>query len=102
MKCVNLATGSARDATSDGSGNYSLPFLPAGGYEVTITAQGYKTRKVERVTLQVSQTLRQDFTMDVGAVRETVKITATGVEVQTGNSTVSTGSYSAKIVEIAR
>src|SRR5262245_43102850 len=40
IKCVNLATGAARDATSDGSGNYSLPFLPAGDYEVTITAQG--------------------------------------------------------------
>ena len=40
IKCVNLATGAARDATSDDSGNYSLPFLPAGDYEVTITAQG--------------------------------------------------------------
>jgi hypothetical protein len=100
IKCVNLATGAARDATSDVSGNYSLPFLPAGDYEVTITAQGYKTRKVERLTLQVSQTLRQDFTMDVGAVSETVNITATGVQLQTENSTVGTVIDSAKIVEL--
>src|SRR5215468_11022869 len=100
IKAVNLATGAARDATSDDSGNYSLPFLPAGDYEVTITAQGYKTRKVERLTLQVSQTLRQDLTMDVGAVTETVNITATGVQLQTENSTVGTVIDSAKIVEL--
>jgi outer membrane receptor protein involved in Fe transport len=100
IKCVNLATSAARDATSDGSGNYSLPFLPAGDYEVTITAQGYKTRKVERLTLQVSQTLRQDFTMDVGAVSETVNVTAAGVQLQTENSTVGTVIDSAKIVEL--
>ena len=100
IKAVNLATGAARDATSDDSGNYSLPFLPAGDYEVTITAQGYKTRKVERLTLQVSQTLRQDFTMEVGAVTETVNITATGVQLQTENSTVGTVIDSAKIVEL--
>jgi carboxypeptidase family protein len=100
IKCVNLATGAARDATSDDSGNYSLPYLPSGDYEVTITAQGYKTRKVERLTLQVSQTLRQDFTMDVGAVSETVNITSTGVQLQTENSTVGTVIDSAKIVEL--
>src|SRR5215813_5025173 len=100
IKAVNLATGAARDATGDDSGNYSLPFLPAGDYEVTITAQGYKTRKVERLTLQVSQTLRQDFTMEVGAVTETVNITATGVQLQTENSSVGTVIDGGKIVEL--
>jgi hypothetical protein len=100
IKSVNLATGATREAVSDDSGNYSLPFLPAGDYELTISAQGYKTRKVERLTLQVSQTLRQDFTMEVGAVTETVNITTTGVQLQTENSTVGTVIDSAKIVEL--
>ncbi len=100
VKVVNLATGAARTATTDESGNFSLPFLPAGEYEVTISAQGYKTKKIDRLTLQVSQTLRQDFAMEVGAVSETVNIMATGVQLQTENSTVGTVIDSAKIVEL--
>src|SRR5262245_26925336 len=100
IKVTNLATGSGREAVSDGSGNYSFSFLPAGDYELTITAAGYKTKKVERLTLQVSQTLRQDFAMEIGAVNETVNITAVGVQLQTENSTVGTVIDSAKIVEL--
>ncbi len=100
IKAANLATGAAREVTTDESGNYSLPFLPAGDYELTITANGYKTKKVDRITLQIQQTLRQDFEMDVGAVSETINVTATGVQLQTENSTVGTVIDSAKIVEL--
>ncbi len=100
IKVTNLATGSAREAVSDGAGNYSFSFLPAGNYELTITAAGYKTKKIDRLTLQVSQTLRQDFAMEIGAVSETVNITAVGVQLQTENSTVGTVIDSAKIVEL--
>src|SRR5262245_44933068 len=40
IKVTNLATGSGREAASDGAGNYSFSFLPAGDYELTITAAG--------------------------------------------------------------
>src|SRR5262245_54850164 len=100
VKVVNLSTGAAREVITDDSGDYSFAFLPAGNYEVTISAVGYKTKKIDRLTLQVSQTLRQDFTMDVGAVSETVSVTAIGVQLQTENSTVGTVIDSAKIVEL--
>ncbi|MGE0884920.1 MAG: carboxypeptidase regulatory-like domain-containing protein [Blastocatellales bacterium] len=100
VRVANLATGTARESVTDSSGNYSFPFLAAGDYEVTITAQGYKTKKIDRLTLQVSQTLRQDFAMEIGAVSETVSITATDLQLQTENSTVGTVIDSAKIVEL--
>src|SRR5262245_44478894 len=46
IKVNNLATGASREAVSDESGNYSFPFLVAGNYEITITARGYKTKKI--------------------------------------------------------
>lgn len=100
IKVVNLATGSARAAVSDGNGNYSFTFLPAGEYELTISAPGYKTRRIVRLTLQVSQTLRQDLTMEIGEVSEMVNITAASVQLQTENSTVGTVIDSEKIVEL--
>lgn len=100
VKVTNLSTGAVRDAMTDSSGNYAFSFLPAGDYDVTITAQGYKTKKIDRLTLQVSQTLRQDFAMEVGQVSETVNVTTTGVQLQTENSTVGTVIDAAKIVEL--
>lgn len=100
IKITNVATGAARDAVSDDAGNYAFSFVPAGEYELSVTAQGYKTKKIDRLTLQVSQTLRQDFAMEVGAVSETVNVTATGVQLQTENSTVGTVIDSTKIVEL--
>lgn len=100
IKAANLANGTTREAVTDESGNYALSFLPAGDYEITVTANGYKAKKIERLTLQVSQTLRQDFAMEIGSVTETVSITASGVQLQTENSTVGTVIDSTKIVEL--
>src|SRR5215510_13488318 len=47
IKVINLATGASREVISDESGNYSFSFLVAGNYEVTITARGYKTKKLD-------------------------------------------------------
>src|SRR5262245_28921003 len=52
IKVTNLATGSAREAVSDGTGNYSFSFLPAGDYELNITAAEYKTKEGGRTTVQ--------------------------------------------------
>ena len=100
VKVINLATGTTREVTTDGSGNFSFPVLIAGDYEVTIALPGYKTKKIERLTLQVSQTLRQDIQMEVGAVTDTVNITSTSLQLQTENSTVGTVIDAAKIVEL--
>ena len=100
IKVANLATGAVREAVSDSTGAYAFSFLPAGNYSVAVSVAGYKTRKIDTLTLQVSQTLRQDFAMEIGAVTETVNITATGVQLQTENSTVGTVIDAAKIVEL--
>ena len=100
VKVVNLATGTTREVATDGAGTFSFPVLVAGDYEVTISLQGYKTKKIDRLTLQVSQTLRQDIQMEVGAVTDTVNVTSNSLQLQTENSTVGTVIDAAKIVEL--
>src|SRR5690242_15374878 len=39
------------EAVTNGSGEFSLPALPAGKYTVTVTLQGFKTAVVSDVTL---------------------------------------------------
>ena len=76
VRATNLATNITREAESDQTGSYSMPFLPAGDYSVTATQKGFQTSRVERVTLQVQQTARVDFILKVGEVTETVNVEA--------------------------
>jgi hypothetical protein len=79
-----------RQTTSDASGNYSIPFLPAGEYSISATLKGFQAQKVDRITLQVQQTARVDFKLQVGNANESVEVVASGVALQTENSSVGT------------
>src|SRR5436190_8546585 len=61
VKATNLATNSTRDTKTDESGSFTLPFLPAGEYNVTATAPGFQAQKTDRLTLSVQQTARLDM-----------------------------------------
>src|SRR5260370_28923900 len=62
---VNKATNAMRTATSNGVGLFDVPALPPGTYSVKSELDGFKsaTRDVE---LQVQQTVRVNFTLEVG------------------------------------
>ena len=100
VRITNLATNTVRETKTDTSGAYSVPFLPAGEYTVTATLKGFQSARVERVTLQVQQTARVDFTLKVGEVTETVNVEASVALLQTETSTVGTVIDSSKIVDL--
>ena len=100
VRATNLATNASRESISDASGSYSIPFLVAGDYTVTTTLTGFQAQKVDRVTLQVGQTARLDFKMQVGSVSESVEVNASAAALQTENATVGTVIDSAKILEL--
>jgi hypothetical protein len=67
-------TGVARDATTDSNGEFVLSALPSGPYTVSIELSGFKTMKSQGMQLGAGQTVRQSFTLEVGAVAETVTV----------------------------
>ncbi len=60
------------DDTTDASGNYFIPALPAGNYDVTAEAAGYHDQTVEDVVIAAGDTTVQDFqlTVDTALLRE--------------------------------
>src|SRR5438132_6602727 len=100
VAATNLATNARREATTDQAGNYSIPSLPAGEYRVTATHEGFQAQRVDRVTLQVEQSARVDFTLKVGNVTETIDVNASAVVLQTENASVGTVIDAAKIVDL--
>jgi len=88
VTAVQIGTNVTRTITTNQDGNYSLADLPIGGFRVSVTKQGFKETVVESVVVNVSSVTRQDFTLAVGAVGETVTIQADVLQVETQTGAV--------------
>jgi hypothetical protein len=71
----NVGTGLERTTDTSADGSYSLPELPIGTYNVTVTQSGFQTSVTTGVTVDVATERRVDASMKTGEV-------ATKVEVQ--------------------
>ncbi len=74
---------------TNATGLYVSPPLPPGMYRLTVQQAGFATA-VKEVSLHLSERLAVDFTLQVGAVAETVTVEAVGETLQTENTTLST------------
>jgi len=76
VKATNIETNAVTTTTSNGAGLYTLPFLPVGKYQISISANGLKTALRDGVELRVGDRIQLDFSLEVGNVTETVNVTA--------------------------
>ena len=73
----------ARTVTTDAQGNYEMPALKSGTYQVTATLTGFKTSVVDDVLLQSNQIKRVDITLEVGEVATQITVSAASAAIQT-------------------
>ena len=73
----------ARTVTTDAQGNYEMPALKSGTYQVTATLTGFKTSVVDDVLLQSNQITRVDITLEVGEVATQITVSAASAAIQT-------------------
>lgn len=75
IQARNVETGVVYEGATSTTGNYSIPQLPVGPYDVSVGMQGFK--KYSRTGLQVGteQTLRVDIALEVGSASESVTVT---------------------------
>lgn len=58
------------------TGNYTLPSLPVGVYDLTVSLEGFSRRVQQGIQTQVAQTERIDLALQVGSSTETVQVIA--------------------------
>lgn len=75
-------TNTVRTGVTNETGQYYVPSLPAGSYEISIELQGFSTSR-RALTLRVGQEASADFTMAIGAMSETVQVTGAAALVET-------------------
>jgi outer membrane receptor protein involved in Fe transport len=76
MTLTNLETAEKRDITTDNSGNYTFVNIVPGRYRLEGEKAGFKKFVREPIIVQIESGLRVDVAMEVGAVNQTVEVTA--------------------------
>ncbi len=90
VTATNAATGIAFATITTGSGDYTIPTLPVGVYQVRIERQGFKSAVRADVTITAGSTATVNAQLEVGAVTESVQVAASLDLVQTSTAKVST------------
>src|SRR5437773_6586381 len=70
-----------RTAVTSTNGDYIVPFLPAGDYEVSFELQGFQTVKRTNVSVKMAETLTLDITLPVAAIAESITVTGQAAEI---------------------
>ncbi len=88
-------------AESNGDGLYVTPTVIPGSYTLSATKPGFETEVFGPVTLEVNQTVRVDFALNIGAASESVQVEASGTQLlSTESAEVSQVIVSKQVSEI--
>lgn len=71
---TNIDEGVSRTFTSDSAGDYRIPDFKPGHYKIEVSKDGFRTEVIENITLTARQELREDLTLQVGAVGQQVVV----------------------------
>ncbi len=85
----SLESGLTRTAETDANGNYNIPSLPVGQYELDAEKAGFKKQVRRGITLVVAQQAVVNLTLEVGNVEQQVTVTAEAPIVNTTLSSTS-------------
>ena len=83
ITATNRATGEKRTADSGSAGTYLIPFLPPGTYSVEASIKGFKHVNYPDVRVVITETVKLDIRLAVGAVEEVVTVESRAAQLQT-------------------
>ena len=89
VTATEVNRGTSREAVSNDAGNYTISSMEPGLYTVKIERTGFKTTIQQNVEVAINTTVRADAKLEVGAVTESVQVTANPVELKTDRGDLS-------------
>jgi Carboxypeptidase regulatory-like domain len=96
----NTGTGASHTVTTNVQGAYRIDLLPAGDYEVEVSASGFKKSKQTGISLEVNRAARVDASLSIGSVNEEVTVAADAPLVNTSNAQVGRTTGNSEIVNL--
>jgi len=83
---TNTATGIGTQTKTAESGDYDVPQLRVGVYNVSASATGFSVAVAQNITVSVGGRQRIDLTLKVGAAADSVEVSDVALQVETENS----------------
>ena len=97
---TNTATNVARETETNESGNYTVPFLSPGVYDLLAETDGFKAARQEDWTLQVGDVARVGFTLEIGVVTEVIEVEAAAQMLQASSTALGAVIEQRRIVDL--
>jgi len=85
IRLIKQPNGNPVSAETDENGNYEFRDIPAGNYQASIDAVGFKKFE-QAVVLKEGEANTRDFSLEVATVAETVQVTGTATIISTESS----------------
>ncbi|MBK7931053.1 MAG: TonB-dependent receptor [Bryobacterales bacterium] len=96
----NVGTSVSTETLTTGTGDFALPLLDIGEYEVTVEMSGFKSETKKGVRLQINEKVRVDFTLQVGAQSERITVSAEAATLRTDEASVGGTVEQRRLVEL--
>ncbi|MEZ5404315.1 MAG: TonB-dependent receptor [Bryobacteraceae bacterium] len=100
IEVKNLETNVTVSTVTNDGGSYVAPFVPPGRYSVTVSANGFKRAFRDNVELRVSDRIRIDFQLEVGAIAEQVTVSVAAELLETTTASKGQVIDSAKVRDL--
>jgi hypothetical protein len=97
---TDVATSAFRTTKTTSAGDYTFTEVPPGTYTIQAKHAGFKAMQSDSFEVQVQQSVRLDFMLQVGAVTESVTVDTTGALLQSDNASLGTVVDNAQINEL--
>jgi hypothetical protein len=88
VSVTNVDTHDFRTVSTNGEGDYTIPVLQPGHYEVDVAGKGFKSERQSGIVLDVDQTVRVETTLTIGSSTETISVNATALTLDTDTAAV--------------
>ncbi len=85
---TNTQTGQTKEGVSDAAGNYVIPNVLEGTYDLSVKMAGFRNYLEKGIVVSINTVRRADVNLQVGQVNETVTVEASAAVLQTTKADV--------------
>jgi len=88
VSVVNEGTGIRWDTKTNDSGIYTVPLLQPGHYKINVQSGGFRAVSRSGIRLEVAQTAKVDFVLEVGTATESINVVDTAPLLDSGTNAI--------------
>ena len=100
VTALNTSTNVSIEAQTNERGTYTIAELAPGPYRITAALSGFKTFVREGITLRTAETVTVNLSLSMGAVEETVTVSAATTNIESNESTIAQTIENKRISEL--